>query len=117
MASASGARSVHVFKDVDGVQECAHGDTIILGLADLFCLVVQGVELTWFERVANLLKQNFDRVTVTQLLEVGFADANVGGLSWIHEIDGLGLISVVLVISNAAPDLEGHIGSDGWDTE
>lgn len=83
-----------------GLEEGTDGDAVVGGVAALAGLVVQCVEFALLEREANFLEQNADGIAITHLLEISLADAHLGSGSWVHQVDCLGLVTIVLVVSN-----------------
>ena len=67
-----------VVEHLDCSHESSDANTIILGAANFFRLVINGVEFTDFVGVTDLFKETFDRCTITWLLEVTLLDADFG---------------------------------------
>lgn len=50
-------------------------------------------------------------------MEVVFGDADFSSGGRVHKVNSFWLITVVLVVSNGAPNLVGQVGTDGGDAE
>lgn len=96
-----------------GLEEGPHAGTVVVRLAQLLCLVVQRVELSRAESVTDLAEKGADSVTVAQLLEIHLGDADLCRSCRVHQVNGLGLVTVVLEVSDRSPLLEGDVGADG----
>ena len=67
-----------VVEHLDCSHESSDANTIILGAANFFSLVINGVEFTNFVGVTDLFKESFDRCTIARLLEVTLLDTDFG---------------------------------------
>ena len=67
-----------VVEHLDCSHESSDANTIILGAANFFRLIINGVEFTDFVVVTDLFKESFDRCTIAWLLEVILLDADFG---------------------------------------
>lgn len=86
-------------------------------MAHVLGFVVKGVELSLLERVSNLFEKNSNSFTITQLLEVCLGDTKLSSSGGVHQVNSLWLVTVVLIVSNRAPNLEGYISADSWYTK
>ena len=71
-----------VVEHLDCSHESSDANTIILGAANFFCLVINGVEFTDFVGVTDLFKEGFDSCTIARLLEVTLLDTDFGVSRW-----------------------------------
>ena len=109
--------SLNVVEHLDGSHESADADAIIGGVANFLRLIVNGVEFADFVAVTDCLEQGLDGVTVTRHLEVSFLDSDLGVRRREEQVDGLRLVSVVLVVGNRLLSFEWNVDADGWAAE
>ena len=82
------------------VLEVANANAVVGGLGQLLGAVIDSIELANFVGEANLLEQRSDTLATAQGAELGLADAVLGKVRREQEIDGLGLISIILSNEN-----------------
>ena len=66
-----------VVEHLDCSHESSDANTIILGAANFFRLVINGVEFTDFVGVTDLFKESLDSCTIAWLLEVTLLNTNL----------------------------------------
>jgi len=67
--------------------------------------------------VTDFLEEHLDLGAFSQLLEVSFGDSHIGGGRGVHQVNGLWLISVVLVVGKGAPDFKWNVGAHSGDAK
>ena len=65
-----------VVEHLDCSHESSDANTIILGAANFFRLIINGVEFTDFVGVTDRFKERLDRCTITRLLEITLLDTD-----------------------------------------
>jgi len=97
--------------------ERAHAHVVVPSFAKLLRRVVHGVELSDLVVETDSVKQGLDGFTRSRELEIVLSNAELGESGREEEIHSLGLVTVVLVVSDRLLRLEGDVGSDGRATK
>ena len=106
-----------VVEHLDSRHESSDADAIILGSANFFGLVINGVEFADFVAVTDLFEEGLDGCTVARALEVLLLDSDFGVGRREQQVHSLWLVAVVLEISNRPLLLVRDVHPDCWATE
>lgn len=80
--------------------ERTHANHVVLRVAHFFCTVVNAVEFANFITVTDFLEQCLDCFTGAWLLEIVFTHSAFGEGGGVEQVNGFGLVSVVLVVGH-----------------
>lgn len=87
-------------KHLHGCHESPHAHHVVLRLANFFGLVVHSVELADFVGVTDGFEEGLDRCSVAWHLEVGLLNAQLRKGRREKQVNCLGLVSIVRIISH-----------------
>ena len=106
-----------VVEHLNSCHESPDADAIILGAANFFGLVINGVEFADFVAVTDLFKESLNCCTVARALEVLLLDSDLSVSRREQQVNGLGFVSIVLEVSNRPLLFVRNVHSDCWATE
>ena len=97
--------------------EVSDTNAVISALSELFSPVINSIKFTNFISVSDFLEQGSDFVSCFKFSKVMLGNTLFRDIGWEKKINGLWLISVVLIISDALEFFVWDVLSDGWASE